>query len=68
MPGYEYYYCQTGWVNYKHTKVPVMYIEIKKHDYATQKKWMKNIKEELLAYIYHPDRINKLNNFDYLQG
>jgi hypothetical protein len=69
MGGYEYDdYYHYDWVKYKHTKVPVMYIEIKKHDYATQKKRMKNIKEELLAYIYHPDRINEMNNFDYLRA
>ena len=55
------------WVKYKHTKVPVMYIEIKKHDYATQKKRMKNIKDELLAKIYHPDRISKMSDVDYLR-
>ena len=38
MGGYEYHdWYHTDWVKYKHTKVPVMYIEIKKHDYATQK-------------------------------
>ena len=57
----------TDWVKYKHTKVPVMYIEIKKHDYATQKKRMKNIKDELLAKIYHPDRISKMSDVDYLR-
>ena len=55
------------WVKYKHTKVPVMYIEIKKHDYTTLKKRMKYIKEELLAYVYHPDRISKMSNVDYLR-
>jgi hypothetical protein len=55
------------WVLYAHTKVPVMYIEIKKHDYNTLKKRMNYIKEELIAYVYDPDRISKMNDFDYLR-
>ena len=55
------------WVKYKHTRVPVMYIEIKKYDYITLTKRLKDIKDELLAKIYHPDRISKMRDVDYLR-
>ena len=55
------------WVKYKHTRVPVMYIEIKKYDYITLTKRLKDIKDELLAKIYHPDRISKMSDVDYLR-
>ncbi len=55
------------WVKYDHTRVPVMYIEIKKYDYITLTKRLKDIKEELLAKIYHPDRISKMSDVDYLK-
>jgi hypothetical protein len=54
-------------MKYENGRVPIMYIEIHKLDYSVVDKKCKIIKDELLAKIYHPDRISKINDYDYLR-